>query len=390
MRARTIMVTVAAALAALTCRAWAASVTDLGCGFCPTAVSADGTTVVGYDYSTGVNQAYRWTQACGMAALGYLPGGGTSLALAVSADGTVVAGCGTSTSGIQAFRWTKSGGMVGLGNLPGLDNLPGCGSEANGVSADGTVAVGMGGNMAFRWTQNGGMVGLGHLPSGICSQATAVSADGSVAVGYDQILVGNGNSVYKPFRWTQAGGMVDIGGLPGTYTGSAIGVSADGSVVVGNDIFTTTGKVEAFRWTQGGDIVGLGALPGCTESHAMGVSADGSVVVGYCDSSGMKAFIWDQTNGMQSLLSVLESDGVRMAGWSLLEAVGTSADGKIVLCVAEDPSGQSHALLADLSTNTPPISAPIPEPLTMVGAFMAIGGLGAYMRKRATSLVREN
>jgi probable HAF family extracellular repeat protein len=98
----------------------------------------------------------------------------------VNADGTVVVGVISATGAFgpfEAFRWTQAGGMAGLGFLPG-----GTSSNARGVNADGTVVVGgssatgTGPNAeAFRWTQAGGMVGLGFLPGGTSSDAVAVN-----------------------------------------------------------------------------------------------------------------------------------------------------------------------------------------------------------------------
>ena len=73
--------------------------------------------------------------------------------------------------------------MAGLGDLPGGV----FGSDAWGVSADGSVVVGgsysaSGIGEAFRW-ENGVMTGLGDLPGGSWSWAHAVSADGLVVVG---------------------------------------------------------------------------------------------------------------------------------------------------------------------------------------------------------------
>ena len=79
--------------------------------------------------------------------------------------------------------------MVGLGDLAGGELRSG----AYGVSADGSVVVGLAahrasGFEAFRWTSGGGMVGLGDLPGGsFSSDADGVSADGSVVVGTRQL-----------------------------------------------------------------------------------------------------------------------------------------------------------------------------------------------------------
>jgi len=156
-------------------------------------VSADGSVVVGQSDSS---EAFRWTQAGGMQGLGDLAGGGFySYANGVSADGSVIVGWGSVVNGDEAFRWTSTGGMQGLGFLPGAGDLW---SLAYGVSADGSVVVGNSGSYpgyvgeAFRWTQAGGMQSVADwlasagvsVPSGWSSlNAYGVSADGSVVVG---------------------------------------------------------------------------------------------------------------------------------------------------------------------------------------------------------------
>jgi len=83
----------------------------------PAAISANGQVVVGNTAGNpGEQEAWYWTEETGMVALGDLPGGtDRSLAYGVSADGSVIVGVGNSTSGNEAFRWTASTGMVGLG-----------------------------------------------------------------------------------------------------------------------------------------------------------------------------------------------------------------------------------------------------------------------------------
>ena len=85
-------------------------------------VSADGTVVVGASHGTnedGVEAvvAFRWTATTGMIGLGTLdnPFLRASTATAVSADGSTVVG---HSQGI-GWRWTISDGLVELGHLPG-------------------------------------------------------------------------------------------------------------------------------------------------------------------------------------------------------------------------------------------------------------------------------
>jgi uncharacterized membrane protein len=239
--------------------------------------------------------------------LGDLPGGSfSSSASGVSANGSVVVGIGNSASGTEAFRWTIDAGMVGLGG----------GSSASDVSADGSVVVGQWGSQAFRWTQNTGLVGLGDFPGGLFySIANAVSADGSVIVGRGArevcTRIGCRNS-FPAFRWTQTSGLMVIG------IGAAMDISSDGTVVVG-------GSSQAARWTEEGGGVSLGDLPGgALNSFAWGVSADGSVIVGQGNSSaGPEAFRWTESSGMIGL-------GIP-TGFDFSRAHDVSADGSVVV-----------------------------------------------------------
>jgi probable HAF family extracellular repeat protein len=231
--------------------------------------------------------------------------------LGVSADGSVVVGYGTTVSGYEAFRWTAGGGLVGLGDLPGEPYFSG----AFGISDDGTVVVGSGNAVlspsdtitsaeAFRWTAAGGMVGLGHLPGeNFVSVPEAVSADGSVVVGY------------------------------------------------GNGDFGDTGA-EAFRWTSGGGMVGLGDLPGgIFSSAALDVSADGSVVVGVgATDVGRQAFLWTAEGGIKNLRDLLLSSGATgLTGWTLRQARGVSADGRVISGFGINPRGQVEAWIATIA-----------------------------------------
>jgi probable HAF family extracellular repeat protein len=346
------------------------------------AVSADGSTVVGRgstaDATSGFTEAFRWTQTGGMVGLGLLPVdldpnlfGRGSNAYAVTADGSTVVGWSETGPSVEGFRWTSDGGMVGLGDLPG----GGSNSYAYGISADGSVVVGEGTsagsvpNQAFRLTLEGGMVGLGDLPGGsFDSSARAISADGTVIVGVGH----NSASNVEGFRWTSEGGMVPLGDLPGgPFDSEPTAVSPDGSVIVG--ISRSASGLEAFRWTSEGGIVGLGDLPGGSfSSEAFAVSADGSIVLGTsADSSGQKgAFIWDPSNGMRPLDQVLMDLGIDLATWRLVAATGISADGLTIVGYGSNPDGDVEGWIAV-----------IPEPNT--GVLMMMGLLElAYRRRR--------
>ncbi|MEE8147130.1 MAG: hypothetical protein V3T24_05970, partial [Longimicrobiales bacterium] len=257
---------------------------------------------------------------------------------------------------IKAFRWTPGGGMVEF-----LDSHSG--SQATGVSGDGSVIVGNLSGLGFRWT-SGGWVSLDETAT-LLVRANGVSADGSVVVG----VVGQTPPGPEAFRWTSGGGIVGLGDFPGGDSDSqAYGVSADGSVVVGKG--SSAFGQEPFRWTSGDGMVGLGGPAG---GVAYGVSGDGSVVVG---DSGGEAFIWDSTSGVRSLREVLVdlALGPVLSGWTLSRATAISDDGLTIVGNGLNPSGQLEAWIAVIPPTTlVPVFAPYDfAPVLLAG--LVIGG----------------
>ena len=158
--------------------------------------------------------------------------------------------------------------IVAGSSFQGLEDLEGglFGSNAEAVSADGTVVVGKSrssnsddGWEAFRW-ENGVMTGLGNGlgdPAIVfMSDAAGVSADESIIVGYGTHpgFTFQGR-VTEPVRWVE-GVPEALGDLPGgRLGGSAYGVSANGEVVVGLFLVEfEDDKVwlhKAFLWASG-------------------------------------------------------------------------------------------------------------------------------------------
>ncbi len=245
-------------------------------------VSADGAVVVGTSRSPSRGDAVRWTTGGGISSLG-IAGGLGSHATGVSGTGAVVSGNFRSAafaSSSFAFRWTSGGGRSDLFG-PTAGSLTSPTTVASAISQDGDVVVGfhrdaLQGDLAVRWEGSSVMtITLGR--------ANGVSADGSVAVGA---------SLDEAFWWTthNSGSIVPLGDLPGgDFRSEAKGVSGDGSIVVG--VGATELGDEAFIWDQSRgmrslkDVLvtdfGLGApLSGWTLQSATAISADGLTVVG--------------------------------------------------------------------------------------------------------------
>jgi hypothetical protein len=124
--------------------------------------------------------------------------------------------------------------------------------------------------------------------------------------------------------------MQNLGTLTGGTFSYAYAVSADGSVVVGDS--DSTGGDVSYRWTASGGMVSLG-IPSGGFSYMVsnGVSADGSVIVGGVVGPPDTAFLWSAPIGLVDLNVYLPAIGINLAGWTLTEAGGVSADGRTVV-----------------------------------------------------------
>lgn len=284
--------------------------------------------------------------------LGFLSGDTYSEARGVSADGSSVVGASrTGSAGAPtAFRW-KNGTLTNLGVLGGE-------SIAYATSSDGSVVVGDGRldathTVGFRWSSNT-ITALDLASYGTYSTARDISDDGSVIVGW-----GDRDAEHRGLVWTNlvvatrgsidplyfnavtpsgsiyAGKMfstpmtyqsseTQLGLLNGYTGGEVLTLTASGSTR-GAGFLNGGTNDRAVRWTLGGEAVDVGTLSGA--SRALAISADGSVIVGV---SNNQAFIWDSSNGIRALTTVLSNAGVDLDDWVLQSATGISANGKTV------------------------------------------------------------
>jgi hypothetical protein len=245
-----------------------------------TAVSMDGTTLVGYDTPTG--GSYKWTKSLGFEVIADF------LAEAVSGDGSILVG----SSGGNSALWTSAGGVEVIGS-----------GSALGISEDGTVVAGYttAGN-SYRWTRATGVVEIGSF------LATGISPDGSTIFGDDTV---------NPVLWRASTGEVTIPLPAGVDVALPKAISGDGSVLVGTAFFSDGlgyPHEHVFKYTAVAGIEVLGAIytdPALHDSNTMvasGISYDGGIIVGQgvgmrTSSAGtsFQSFRWTQANGFESL-----------------------------------------------------------------------------------------
>jgi probable HAF family extracellular repeat protein len=250
-----------------------------------------------------------WSQS--ITWLGTLPGFDRSYAHGVSDNGVVVGYAFNAAEQASAFRWTASGGM---------QNLGGVGTVAYGVSADGSVVVGVSVVRAFRWTASNGMQDLGTLPGGTRSEAYGVSANGAVVVGWSSYYDYDSGRYYEyAFRWTASDGMQNLGTLLGGGRSVAYGVSADGSVVVGT-AYDGTWPQRAFRWTASRGMEDLNVTYanlltiGSVLMEARAISPNGRYIVGWgwnAATNRYEAFLLDTLgNTLCTLDGDVNGDGI--------------------------------------------------------------------------------
>ena len=316
------------------------------------AVSSDGKIIVGTGKTENGSQAFYWTEETGMVSLGNLAdiSFNESLAYGISGDGKVIVGAGdvgSSWDTHKGFVWTQEYGMTLIGSLNGSERY-----EAFSASNDGSVIVGDGGQQIFHWTEETGCVGLGTLSGRNASRGVDVSDDGSVIVGSSYNLP-NWDSE-QAYRWTEEEGVVGLGFLPNSNYSFAIAISNDGNVIVGTGY--ASGTYPAFRWTEESGMVNIGHLPGKTTTHPQDLAEDGSIIVGGSFGSmgsNAQAFIWDETNGMRNLQSVLQGEyGLDLTGWTLEMASGITPNGKVIVGRGINPSGDREAYRVLLNSIT--------------------------------------
>lgn len=295
-----------------------------------TALSADGTTAVGY--SEGIPPiSFNWTRETGRLDFSAFPGPIPSTeATGVSATGAVTVGYGNPAGGQErAFRFANGVSQV-LPVPAGYQR-----SRAFGVSGDGSITVGnINTNIndlpvAARWTPSG-VQNLGFaVPNAFTSTARGISGDGRTIIA---VSAGGTSAFREACTWTEADGWRILpvpAGIGAGYDAQPSAINANGTVIVGG-VLPDVGPGVVLKWTN----QAVSVLPGLGSNwtmNASAVDATGSVVVGGGTNltlSRSEALLWRDQNQPILLYDYLASNGLQLPSFTLLETCrGVSGDG---------------------------------------------------------------
>lgn len=231
------------------------------------AISADGSVIVGTASVSGTantDRAFRWTMAEGMQSLGTIANQ-RSRGMGISADGTIIVGTdfvppqGGGFGNNVPFVWTASAGLQYLAGSNGIgaDKVA---ISGNGLTIVGTFSdpIGWHSTAAFTWTQSAGIRTLPFpFENTYGTYANGVSFDGSIAVGSSHTTSGNFYGQFWPSQPSHAYGIGTFGGR-NSYS---YAVSADSRFIVG-EASTAAQNVHPFRlrWSVIGDYDGDGTI----------------------------------------------------------------------------------------------------------------------------------
>jgi hypothetical protein len=340
--------------------------------FTATAVSGDGSTILGYGFRNIYARRAFDTHLGGP----FFDKSSVASTRGISYTGDV---------GLYTYSFTSYGPPPGtnyvhyeaaylwqipstIGSVFGGSITPLAYSSGIDISADGSIAVGAVANGSYLQSSSG-VITISNF------NVAAISSDGSTLVGT------SGNPPIATY-WRTTTGLVSLGTLTGDSTSQACDVSSSGSTIVG-----ASGS-RAMRWSQDEGMVSLGTLDdGTISSVARAVSQDGSIVVGQViGTNGPQAFIWDATNGMRSLEAFLVGNGATISAAHLTDATGISANGHIIIGAAtNEAGGPAFPWVASLDTIAPPDNVTAvfaDEPSRIVVSWKPSQNSGGYIVER--------
>jgi hypothetical protein len=299
--------------------------------------------------------------------IGLVSGATASAARELSDDGTVAAGSATVTGGNTVPVRLNLASGAPLQSLGVPPEATGCTVTASNVDGTwlGGACLSLKSGGGFTWTPTDGPA-LAAVNVYRSVDFTDVTSDARVRIGTITLQEG---ADQQPFRWTTSTGFVPIE-MPEAGNHYASKVSADGTILIGNFVGAVDGVTAArgFRWSTSSEVSYLPVSADFTNRYLVnGMSEDGKVIVGYgvsaqanhalrwagspleledlgpgflmdCSADGKvllggnasnEIVIWEAGES-RTLLSIL-GDTPDLAGWTLVEPVAISDDGKVII-----------------------------------------------------------
>lgn len=203
----------------------------------PVDVSIDGLAIAGFLIgSDGYPRLFRWTDSLGYEILSNDPSR-NAVASAMSADGSTIAGYQRGTSLQDAFVWHQSTGIVGI-PLTWIDH-----SMAVSAQGDFVVASKGSGTTAGIWLYDRRQQSLERINwyhgGSVSGTVGGISQDGSIIVGRNDSFMG------RAFLWTRQSGARELAAILTSQYGldltgwdlrAATAISNDGQVMAGDGV----------------------------------------------------------------------------------------------------------------------------------------------------------
>jgi uncharacterized membrane protein len=376
----------------------------------------DGNSIMG----VAGNEVFRWTPSGGRQSLGQLGAEGNVYATAISGDGTTVIGRRVGMNSQDAIRWAINGGPE---VLPSVGSHP-YNPSPSYLSDDGSIVYGTSRSeftnplwdlytlglipipdfpdfpsesyqeTTFRWDNSGGVRTLpGWLPDTNelfdgNKSIRAVSADGNAVAG----MVDR-----APVIWTEATGFQQPVNLPADGGFSSVHLfSGDGSTLVGKyypsvcrfpSSTCIPGAISSsspyvFSWTIGGEFEPLIDLPN-SYSDAYAVSGDGRTILGYVESQNDEGynFIWREGLGLQNIGDFFAEYGLVIPFPGYHSVFEMSRDGLVFMGSTTVPTGVVNGQPTFHTTQwIVDLRQVVPEPDALGLAIAAMGVCGVGVR----------
>lgn len=275
--------------------------------------------------------------------LGAFPGGTGSQAWGVSADGTTVVGMAgaivNNTQVGRGFRWVAPSGPMQMIPVPATHQA----TRARSVNANGTVIAGDSDGLPFRWSVSGGTVFFPLLTGGTYGWVTGVSGSGLALCG---IANGNNFTLTRCVRWDSLGNstlLAPVGPFDPNKTSYGGGISGDGTIIVG---MSTDGNLyRAVRWLNNGPAQALGTIAPNKDTQANAISADGQVITGWAAAADGTGHVFRHTamGGMVGL-GKLFPNSLATIGYAI------SGNGSVIVGEDTDSLGNDRAIIWTATT----------------------------------------